>query len=198
MMFCRFRPTRRGGFTTIELLLTVVVIGVVLALAAPSMKDMLQVQRLRSTTAQVMTDLQFARNEAVSRGTLLRVYFRTNATMTCYSLYTSPNNTTRCNCLLGPGSACTGSMTELRTVQFPVEQGISVYPPSTQDKAFAFDPTTGGIYTVPTDNISLPMDGFTINSYIDSSRSQSIQLKGTGRPTVCAPSGSIMGDPSCT
>ena len=63
----------RRGFTLVELLIVVAVVAIILVVAAPSFRDMILMQRLRSITAQLVTDLQFARNEAVSRGTLLRL-----------------------------------------------------------------------------------------------------------------------------
>ena len=208
-MISPFRIARRWlktrGFTLIELMVVVAVVSIILVLAAPPLHNMILMQRLRGATAQLVTDMQFARNEAVGRGILLRVSFRTSTdmTMTCYSLFTAPGNTplggneTRCNCLLGPGSACTGALTEVRTVQTPIVQSITLSPPTGQAKAFAFDPTTGGIYSIPTDDVSLPLDDFIIETYIDDTRKLHTKLNRAGRPTVCAPAGSTVSETIC-
>lgn len=186
------------GVTLIELLVVVALIAVVLVLAAPSFQGMIEMQRLRGTNAQLVTDLQFARAEAVSRGALLRVSFRSNADMTCYSLYTSLSNATRCNCLNGAGTACSGSMVEVRTVQVPTSRGAKVEIAPGQDvSAIAFDPVTGGLFKIPTDDFSAPLEDFRVWTSIDTPRRLETRLNRAGRPTVCRPAGSTMTEGAC-
>ena len=186
------------GFTLVELLIAVAVIAIILVVAAPSFRDMVLMQRLRSITAQLVTDLQFARNEAVSRGTLLRLSFRTNADMTCYTLYTSSVNDNRCDCRLGPGAACVNGNVEVRTVQVPRSLGVQVAIPVVEfGSAFAFDNVTGGLFVIPTDNDARPFDGIRVESFIDDPRKLVVRINRTGRPLVCAPVGSTMTEPAC-
>lgn len=56
------------GFTLIELMITVAVLAITVALAAPSFKDLLAAQRLRSVAYDMTSDLVLARSEAVKRG----------------------------------------------------------------------------------------------------------------------------------
>lgn len=53
------------GLTLIELMITIAVVGVLLALAAPSFYEFMLVQRLKGVNAELVTDLQLARSEAV-------------------------------------------------------------------------------------------------------------------------------------
>jgi len=194
----RLRPGVRG-FTLVELLIAVAVIAIILVIAAPSFRDMILMQRLRSITAQLVTDLQFARNEAVSRGTLLRVSFRTNADMTCYTLYTSSVNNNRCDCRLGPGLACLNGNTEVKTLQVPRSLSVQVSIPTTTefDTAFAFDNVTGGLFVIPTDRGASPFDGIRVESFIDNARKHVVRINRSGRPLVCTPAGSNMTEPAC-
>jgi len=193
----RLRPGVRG-FTLVELLIAVAVIAILMLIAAPSFRDMILMQRLRSITAQLVTDLQFARNEAVSRGTLLRVSFRTNADMTCYTLYTSSVNDNRCDCRLGQGLACLNGNTEVKTVVVPRSLSVQVSIPATEfDTAFAFDNVTGGLFVIPTDDAPLPFNGIRMESFIDNARKQVVRINRSGRPLVCAPAGSTMTEPAC-
>jgi type IV fimbrial biogenesis protein FimT len=200
----KLRPSRTGskGFTLIELMIAVAVVAIIIMIAAPSFRDMVLMQRLRAINAQVVTDMQFARNEAVSRATFVRVSFQEPANgLSCYSIYTSPSATNsadqQCNCLLGAGAACPKGSTELRTVQVPASQSVTVFVPPLQAYDFAFDPSTGGIYSIPADDVSEPMDRFVVSTYIDNARKLSTVINRTGRPLVCTPSGSTMREPAC-
>jgi len=197
----RLRPGVQG-FTLVELLIAVAVIAIIMVIAAPSFRDMILMQRLRSINAQVVTDMQFARAEAVSRGTLVRVSFQEpTAAMSCYTIYTSPSNAQQCNCLLGVGTACPAGALEIRTVQVPANLSVTVSVPVTaldqQDFEFAFDPATGGIYTIPTDGISQPMPRFVVEAYIDGARKLNTVVNGAGRPSVCKPALSTMPEAAC-
>lgn len=183
------------AFTIIELMVVVAVLAVLALIAAPSLKDFMLVQRLKGINAQLVTDMQFARSEAVSRNSLLRVSFRSNATMTCYSLYTAINNSVRCDCQLGAGSACGSNASEVRTVQIPLSQSVKVMPAGSSS-GFAFDHVTGAIYSIPTDKFSAPISSFVINTSIDSARTLSTTVGQSGRTTVCA-STTNLGAPQC-
>lgn len=60
---------RRGarGFTLIELMVTVVVIGVLAVVAAPAMTALVNNSRINGQTEELVTALQLARTEAVRR-----------------------------------------------------------------------------------------------------------------------------------
>ncbi len=60
-------PTRTNGFTLIELILAIALLAVLLTLALPAMSGFTQQQRVISASNHLMTHLQLARNEAVTR-----------------------------------------------------------------------------------------------------------------------------------
>lgn len=193
------------GLTLIELLVAVAVLSIIVAVAAPSMRGLIEVQRLRSINSQLVTDLQFARNEAAARGTLMRVVFRFSASATCYSLFTSAGtpaqtaNSQRCDCLAGPGNACTDvpGTAEVRTVSYPRSLGVLVFPVDAV-AAVAFDPATGSLVTIPTDLLSAPMNVFRVGTWVDEQRQFYNVLNQSGRPSVCSPVGSTLGQPPCS
>ena len=199
----KLRPSRTGskGFTLIELMIAVAVVAIIIMIAAPSFRDMVSIQRLRSVNSQLVTDLQFARNEAVARGVPLRVVFDPDGA--CYALFTSTGtatqtaNSQRCDCLKGPGNACTGipGTTEVRTVELPTGQGVFVYPLGVA--AVAFDPATGGLLQIPKDQPSTPMQAFKVLTWLDDPRHLYNTLNQSGRPTVCSPPGTNLSNKVC-
>jgi len=55
------------GFTLIELLTVVAITGIILAMAVPSLRDLILKNRLRGAAEEAQAMLQFARSEAVKR-----------------------------------------------------------------------------------------------------------------------------------
>lgn len=184
-----------SGFTMVELMIGLVVLGVLAAVALPAFQDFRLVQRLKAINAQLVTDMQFARAEAVTRNTILRVTFRNDTSVTCYSLYTSTDPRYPCNCLLGAGTACPTTATEVRTVVIPRSMSVTVRPSGTIS-GFGFDNVTGMIATIPTDNDAEAINNYAILSSIDAARTLRTTVGRTGRPTVCA-SKTSLGAPLC-
>lgn len=62
-------PADIAGFTLIELMVTIIVLGVLVAIAAPSMQQFIVSNRLTSQANELVADISYARNEAATRGT---------------------------------------------------------------------------------------------------------------------------------
>ncbi|MGK9065743.1 GspH/FimT family pseudopilin [Pseudomonas sp. SA195] len=56
------------AFTLIELMITLAILAILLAIAAPSFRDTIQNNRTQTIANDLTTALQFARSEAVKRG----------------------------------------------------------------------------------------------------------------------------------
>jgi len=62
------RPQGARGFTLIELLVALAIVVTLSVLAAPSLSNMLRVNRTAAEANRFVADLQFARSEALQRG----------------------------------------------------------------------------------------------------------------------------------
>ena len=67
------RRHRAAGFTIIELMVTVVVLGVLIALGVPSMRDLVLDQRVKTVVGDLHATLIFARSEAIKRNVFVAV-----------------------------------------------------------------------------------------------------------------------------
>ena len=69
----------KAGFTLIETMLVVAVLGVMALLSAPSLNQWAENERLRSSALQVSAALSYARSEAVRTGNVHLVLFQEDA-----------------------------------------------------------------------------------------------------------------------
>lgn len=185
------------AFTLIEMLVVVVILGTVLALVAPSFREMILMKRLSGINSQLVTDLQFARSEAAARNAHMRVTFGNDGTMTCYSIYTYTSNASFCDCTLTPACTAGEGTVEVRTVRIPRDSIVRVAPVAGMPVEFAFEPITGALWKIPTDFISPPLSSYVVEATVNSSIMLRDTISLSGRPTVCAPSGSKMQVTSC-
>jgi type IV fimbrial biogenesis protein FimT len=189
---------RQSAFTLVELMLVVGLVAVLIAVAAPSFKRMIDLNRLRSINATLVTDLQFARSEAASRNDFVYLRFdKTGTSMTCYVIL--QGDPTACNCKNTPGiDVCSSPTKEIRTVQVDRSLSITVGTPTTQTLSMmAFDPATGRLKVVPIDILADPTAPFVVEVANPSIGAFVDAVEVTGRPTVCANSTQITGVTAC-
>ncbi len=185
-------------------MIVVALVAIILALAARSFTRMIEMQRLRGVQAQFVTDMQFARSEAIARNVVTRVVFGDGTAPRCYTIYTAPLlQDDPCDCTRGVGNACAGlpTHTEVRTVVVPTSSVVTIMPLGTTavpaETSFGFDPTTGGLLSNPNDEGPAAIGDFRIDVALDTPRRLRILMEGSGRPTVCSPAGTTMPEAAC-
>lgn len=72
-----------SGFTAIELMVTIAILGVLIALAAPSFASILESWRVRQAVEDLQSTLYFARSEAIRRGGKVVIQKISNGTTGC-------------------------------------------------------------------------------------------------------------------
>lgn len=61
-------PRRQSGVTAVELIVTLAILGILTAVALPSLQRLMQTQKVRTLTYDLYADLTLARSEAIARG----------------------------------------------------------------------------------------------------------------------------------
>ena len=61
------RASFQKGFNVVELMIVLAIVGVLTAIAAPNMADMVRVQRVRTAAFDIVAGLTLARSEALKR-----------------------------------------------------------------------------------------------------------------------------------
>ncbi len=91
-----FRHRSVRGFTLVELVITLVLVGILSAIAAPNFALMFEGNKMKGATEELYQLLQFARAEAIGKNRNIYVDVRASGTEWCVG-YTDK---TDCNCQL--------------------------------------------------------------------------------------------------
>lgn len=196
------------GFTLIELMVTLTVLAIIMAFAAPSLADFLNKRKVASAAEQLYSELQYARSEAISRSAATFVDFSANGTTTwsvgvtitdggCDPTVTTPTGTNACVLVIddgdgtvdpGDGSVDTGDLV-LRVFGSAIHPGVTMSSVSFSPGATSyirFDPVRG---TSSNGTITLShASGYQMN----------VVINNIGRARLCSPAANfIPGYPQC-
>ena len=88
--------TRQHGFSLIELIITITLIGILASVAVPSYRDTVEKNRLNAALQSLKGDLQLARSESIKRSSVVTLSTSSGASGSwCYGLTES---STGCDC----------------------------------------------------------------------------------------------------
>lgn len=160
------------GFTLIELMIVIALVAIVATLAAPSFTNMLARKRVEGVTAELATDFQYAKSEAVGRNADVRVTFVDSK---CYVIHRTS---------LAVSTCVTTGTGLLKTMQLDAESTASIAPNNGLSYV-SFEPVRG----VATNDASPAGDAsINVTSSVGSWTLRSI-VTPLGRVQTCTPSG---------
>lgn len=176
------RLANQHGLTLIELLVVIGILATLAGLAAPSLTDFLQRQRLQGYASEMTTNIQYARSEAVARNRSTRVSFDTDAGGTCYLLHTGA--AADCTCSSDGGAQCSNpDAVVLKSVGLTSDSGVNV---TANVSTILFDPVRGT--ASPAGSIN----------FTDSSANTIRHIVNImGRTRTCSPDGKVSGYKPC-
>ena len=64
----QFNANRNKGFTLVELMITLVIVAILMALAVPSFNSTIKNNRISTQASELITSLNYVRSEAIKRG----------------------------------------------------------------------------------------------------------------------------------
>lgn len=163
---------KNAGFTLLETMIVVAIIGILAAIAVPSFQDMIERNRLKQAVESLKSDLQFARTEAVKQSMDIIVSRTTgNAGAWCYGLARKiPASKTSCDC----------AVTDTASANYCDIKIVSGTNFSTTNMVLA----SGGNSTFGFRRGTIDANGVTFNTGTYEAR---VIFSDTGRVRICTP-----------
>lgn len=169
------------GLTVIEMMVTVAVVAIVVALAAPSFSSFTAKRRIEGVMNEFSTDLQYARSEAVLRNANVRLTLGTG----CYVIHLASATTATCT---QSSKSIVPAAAEIKTVQLSPDTTVQLA--GGDGLAYVeFDAVRGSASFNGTDALTGKVAGTsTIGSWQLTANVQPV-----GRVRLCSPNGSLAG-----
>lgn len=171
------------GVSLIEAMCTLFIVSLVAGTALPSVGSLRQKAAVAGAAAQVETDVQFARGQAVALNRSVQLTLREVGGATCYIVHAGPAANCSCNAQDASAAACSTGSELLRAVSFATEGAVQVRSAS---KSLTFDPVRGTV--TPTATLRVEgRDGKAIHQIVNL----------LGRVRSCSPQGPATGERAC-
>lgn len=191
----RFGKTRiSGGLGLVEVLVVVVIVGVLVAVATPSLMGLLERRRVMAVAQELAGILSFARSEANANGDSVVVHLEKDPQngVSCASVNIHHVND-KCVCYLPQADMCKGvNVPVLRVFQLKNSDGVSFEASATSwAKANQLVFQRNQYYLNVTD-MQIAVQGARTGAQMR------VELNAANRIRTCSPDGSISGVPKCS
>ena len=128
------RPPVAAGVTLVELMVTLAIVAILVAIALPSMRDFVARKRLEGIAQELVTDLRLLKSHQIQNrpSTGTAIGFSGNDSKACYMLFVLGDNVRNCDCgldedaMCGPADAGGQRPVPIRQVNIPVSTGITL------------------------------------------------------------------------
>jgi len=175
------RRHAESGLTLAEMLVTLAVLGILAAVALPSLSDLLARRRLDGAATEYLNHLQWARQQAVQLNRKVRLKLGAGGPHSCYVFYTGAADNCQCN---AQGARCTDPSQLLLAVALRPSDGVSLSTPSA-GAGLLIDPLRGTVSPAMT----------TVFSAGQATVHQITNIM--GRTRSCSPAPPVLGLPAC-
>lgn len=185
---------RLAGLTLVEILVALGVLGILMAIAVPSMADLLERRRVIAAADELAGILNYAKAETNSVVEQLVVRFEPdpNNRMSCAAVTTIGGFDSRCKCYLPVNNMCPNSSAKgLRAYQLPLDH-----------VRFSAHATTwvsvANQIKFVREQMNVGAEGFYLE-VVGQRRGYTlrVQVNAAGRIKVCAPNGDMSGYSTC-
>mgnify|MGYP001193083940 FL=1 len=182
---CHARLHAGRGVTIVELMVTLAILAVLLAVALPSMRDFIARKRMEGVAQELLTDLRLLKSQQqLQNRRAVAISFGSTTDQTCYVLYFVGVNMPHCNCAAAADAVCgaaniMGRPEQIRLVSVPRSTGVTITANQRFIKLLGFD--------------GLPENDTTLLALVESSQAGSIRVATNelGRPSMCSVSGAF-------
>lgn len=176
-------PRFQRGITLVEAMSTLAIVSIALGSALPHFGSLRQRAALSGAAAQIETDVQFARSQAVALNRTVHLSLREVAGRTCYMVHTGA--AADCSCgEAGQGEArCGGGAELLRSVTLNANEDVQL---RSATRSLTFDPVKGTVTPTATLRVEA-RDGRAIHQVVNL----------LGRVRSCTPRGGVPGERAC-
>jgi prepilin-type N-terminal cleavage/methylation domain-containing protein len=192
----RRRPARggAGGVTLVELMVTLAIVAVLLAIALPSMRELIARKRLEGIVQELVTDLRLLKSHQLQNqpNTGTAIGFGVTDQKSCYILFVRGDNVENCDCtaaedmLCGPADAGGLRPAQIRQVNIPLDTGVRI--------------TANRTTLVMQGYNAMPRLNRTLNISVTGTNVGEVRIttNATGVPATCSVSGVFGGIKPCT
>lgn len=180
---------RQRGLTIVELMVTLAITGILLAVAIPSMREYIARQHVAGVAQELVTDLRYLRSARAQRRVEVLIDFGSSAEATCYVLRTLGSGRGTCDCTRVNTPICdqiAGGPVELKAVVLPRSRNVVV---SSNPASLSLESLNG-----------LPVNGVTLATSVrgvDLGGELLVTTNLVATPSLCSVSGHGSSLPAC-